>query len=113
MKRIEAIIRPSKIQQLCAILEKVGYSGITVSDVEGHGRQRGGAELMARGIKHRVPFVDKKRVVLVVRDKEADSIMRAIRETVCTGKIGDGKIFVSTIDNVMRISSGETGEDAV
>ena|SRR5208283_1996921 len=113
MKRIEAIIRPSKVTQVCASLEKVGYSGITISDVEGHGSQKGTTERSIRGIICRMPFVEKKRVVLVVKDKEVDGIMKAIREAVCTGKIGDGKIFVSSIDDAMRIRTGETGEAAV
>jgi nitrogen regulatory protein P-II 1 len=113
MKRIEAIIRRTKVEQVFAILEKVGYSGVMISDVAGHGSQKGGTALNARGITHRVPFVDKKRVVLVVKDKEVDSIVKAIREAVCTGKIGDGKIFISTVDNAMRIRTGETGEAAV
>ncbi len=113
MKRIEAIIRPSKVTQVCASLEKVGYSGVTISDVEGHGNQKGTTERSIRGVIHRMPFVEKKRVVLVVKDKEVDSILKAIREAVCTGKIGDGKIFVSSIDDAMRIRTGETGEAAV
>ena len=113
MKRIEAIIRNTKVEQVRAILEKVSYSGVTISDVVGHGSQKGCTELMARGITHRMPFVNKKRVVFVVKDEEVDSIMEAIREAVCTGEIGDGKIFVSTIDNAMRIRTGETGEAAV
>ncbi len=113
MKRIEAIIQPTKLNQLCTNLEKVGYSGLMISDVEGHGNQKGTTERKARGATYRVPFVVKKRVVLVVKDKEVVSIMKAIREAVCTGKIGDGKIFVSSMDNVMRIRTGETGEAAV
>ncbi len=113
MKRIEAIIRPTKVTQVCASLEKVGYSGVTISDVEGHGNQKGTTERSIRGVIQRMPFVEKKRVVLVVKDKEVDGIMKAIREAVCTGKIGDGKIFVSSIEDVMRIRTGETGEVAV
>jgi nitrogen regulatory protein PII len=113
MKRIEAIIRPSKVDELCASLEKVGYSGVMISDVEGHGSQKGTTERHVRCMTYRVPFVEKKRVVLVVKDKEVDGIMKAIREAVCTGRIGDGKIFVSSIDNAMRIRTGETGEAAV
>ena len=112
MKKIEAIIRRTKVNQVCAILEKVGNSGVTISDVEGHGSQNG-IERKVRGITNREPFVQKKRVVLVVKDKEVDRIMNAIREAVCTGEIGDGKIFVSSIDNAMRIRTGETGEAAV
>jgi nitrogen regulatory protein PII len=112
MKRIEAILRPTKVTQVCAILEKVGYSGVTISDVEGHGSQKGIARKV-RGITYRVPFVEKKRVVFVVKDTEVDRIMKAIREAVSTGKIGDGKIFVSSMDNAMRIRTGEIGETAL
>lgn len=113
MKRIEAIIRPARINQICDILEKVGYPGVTVSDVEGHGSQKGFRERKVRGMTYKVPFLEKKRVVLIVKDKEADGIIRAIREAVCTGEIGDGKIFVSTIDDAIRIRTGETGDAAV
>lgn len=112
MKRIEAIIRPTKVPQVCASLENVGYPGVTISDVEGHGRQKG-TERKTRGVTYRVPFVEKKRVVLIVKDKEVDSIMKAIREAVYTGEIGDGMIFVSSMDTAMRIRTGETGETAV
>ncbi len=113
MKKIEAIIRRTKVTQLCASLEKVGYPGLTISDVEGHGNQKGTTERKARGMSYSIPFVEKKRVVLVVKDNEVDGIMKAIRDAVCTGKIGDGKIFVSSIDNAMRIRTGETGDAAV
>jgi len=112
MKRIEAIIRPTQLTQVCASLDKVGCSGITISDVEGHGTQKG-IERKFRGIMYKVPLVEKKRVVLVVKDNEVDRIMKAIREAVCTGEIGDGKIFVSSMDDAMRIRTGETGETAV
>ncbi|MGD0887361.1 MAG: P-II family nitrogen regulator [Thermodesulfovibrionales bacterium] len=112
MKRIEAIIRPTMVTQVCAILDKVGYSGVTISDVEGHGSQKG-TERRVRGVMHRVPFVAKKRLVFIVKDKEVDGIMKTIREAVSTGEIGDGKIFVSSMDNAMRIRTGEIGEIAV
>jgi nitrogen regulatory protein P-II 1 len=112
MKRIEAIIRPTKVTQVCAILNKVGYSGVTISDVEGHGSQKG-IERKIRGIMYKVPLVAKKRLVLVVKDQEVGKIMQAIREAVFTGEIGDGKIFVSSMDDAMRIRTGETGEIAV
>ena len=113
MKRIEAIIRPTKVTQLCASLEKVGYSGVTISDVEGHGSQKGFRERNVRGMTCKVPFLEKKRIVLVVKDNEAGMIIKAIREAACTGKIGDGKIFVSTMDDAIRIRTGETGDAAV
>ena len=113
MKRIEAYIRPSGVRQVCEILEKVGYPGITISDVEGHGRQKGYRELNVRGKICKKPFVEKKRLMLVVEDNDADRIVDAIREAACTAKIGDGKIFVSPMDNAIRISTGETGNVAV
>lgn len=113
MKRIEAIIRPTGVRQVCDILEKVGYPGVMISNVEGHGNQKGFRERNVRGMTCKVPFLEKKRIVLVVKDNEADMIIEAIREAACTGKIGDGKIFVSPMDNVIRIRTGETGDAAV
>jgi nitrogen regulatory protein P-II 1 len=112
MKRIEAIIRPAQLAQVCDSLDKVGYPGVMISDVEGHGTQKG-TELKFRGVMYKVPLVAKKRLVLIVKDMEVDKIMKAIRDAVCTGKIGDGKIFVSPMDDAMRIRTGETGEIAV
>ncbi|MBF0506269.1 MAG: P-II family nitrogen regulator [Nitrospirae bacterium] len=112
MKRIEAIISPTKVDQVCAILENVGYPSVTISNVEGRGSKKG-SERKIRGITYTVPFVEEKRVVLVVKDKEVDGIMKAIREAACTGKTGDGMIFVSSMDNAMSIRTGETGETAV
>jgi len=113
MKRIEVVIQPTKVNQVHDILKKVGYPGVMISDVEGHGRQKGGSERMVRGVTLRLPFLAKKRVVLVVKDDESDGIIRAIREAAYSGKIGDGKIFVSSIDDVIRIRTGETGEAAI
>ena len=112
MKRIEAIIRPTQLTQVCASLDKVGHSGLMVSDVQGHGSQKGTTRKF-RGVMYNVPLVEKKRVVVVAKDNEVDGIMKAIREAVCTGEIGDGKIFVSPMDDAMRIRTGETGEVAV
>ncbi len=113
MKRIEAIIRPSRLTEVCDTLERVGYPGVTVSNVEGHGKQKGFRKINVRGRTCKVPFIDKKRVVLVVKDNEADTIIKAIREAVCTGEIGDGKIFVSPMDDAIRIRTGESGDSAV
>ncbi|HXW69646.1 MAG TPA: P-II family nitrogen regulator [Dissulfurispiraceae bacterium] len=113
MKKIEAIVRPTGVRQVCEILEKVGYPGVMISDIEGHGRQRGFRERNVRGVTCKVPFLEKKRIVLVVQDSEADTIIKAIREAACTGKIGDGKIFVSPMDDAIRIRTGETGDAAV
>jgi nitrogen regulatory protein PII len=113
MKKVEAIIRPTKVNAVCAILEEVGYSGVTISDVEGHGSQKGYRERQVRGVTHRLPFLEKKRIELIVKDNEADTIIKAIRKAVCTGEIGDGKIFVSSMDDAIRIRTGETGDAAV
>jgi nitrogen regulatory protein P-II 1 len=113
MKRIEAIVRPTGVKQVCNMLEKVGYPGVTISNVEGHGRQKGFREVNVRGKMCKMPFIDKKRIMLVVHDNDADRIIKAIREAACTGKMGDGKIFVSPMDDAIRISTGETGDVAV
>ena len=113
MKRIEAIVRPTGVKQVCNILEKVGYPGVTISNVEGHGRQKGFREVNVRGKMCKMPFLEKKRIILVVQDNDADRIIKAIREAACTGKMGDGKIFVSPMDDAIRISTGETGDVAV
>jgi nitrogen regulatory protein P-II 1 len=113
MKRIEVIIRPTMVNQVCAILKKVGYPGVMISDVEGHGRQKGGSERMVRGVTHKLPFLAKKRVVLVVKDNEADGIIKAVRDAAYSGNIGDGKIFVSSMDDAIRIRTGESGEAAI
>ena len=113
MKRIEAIVRPTGVKQVCNILEKVGYPGVTISNVEGHGRQKGFRDVNVRGKMCKMPFIDKKRIMLVVHDNDADRIIKAIREAACTGKMGDGKIFVSPMDDAIRISTGETGDVAV
>lgn len=113
MKKIEAIIRPSGVNQVCAILEGIGYPGITVSDVEGHGKQKGFRERRVRGTTHKVPFLEKKKIELIVKDNEADTIIKAIREAARTGEIGDGKIFVSPMDDAIRIRTGEAGDTAV
>jgi nitrogen regulatory protein P-II 1 len=113
MKRIEAIVRPTGVKQVCNILEKVGYPGVTISSVEGHGRQKGFREVNVRGKMCKMPFLEKKRIILVVQDNDVDRIIKAISKAACTGKMGDGKIFVSPMDDAIRISTGETGDVAV
>lgn len=113
MKRIEAYVRPTGVKQVCDVLEKVGYPGVTISDVEGHGRQKGFRELNVRGKISKQPFLEKKRIMLVVKDNDTDRIVGAIREAACTGNCGDGKIFVSPMDDAIRISTGESGDFAV
>ncbi|MDA8326509.1 MAG: P-II family nitrogen regulator [Nitrospiraceae bacterium] len=112
MKRIEAIIRPTKIGDVLAALEKVGHPGIMVSEIEGHGSQKG-VEQQVRGKTYRVSLLAKKKIDVIVKDQEADKIIQAIRKAVSTGEIGDGKIFVSNMEEAIRIRTGESGEKAL
>lgn len=112
MKRIEAIIRPEKVTEVRQALEKVGFPGLNVSEVEGHGKQKGVIQQW-RGDTYRVQLLPKVRLEIVVSDKDVDKIIRAISETAKTGAVGDGKIFVSTVEEIVRIRTGETGEAAL
>lgn len=112
MKRIEAIIRPNKVGELCAALEKVGHPGLMISDIEGHGSQKG-VEQEVRGKTYKIPLLTKKKVELIVKDQDAGKIVEAIKKAVATGAIGDGKIFVSSMEDAVRIRTGESGEAAV
>jgi len=108
MKRIEAIIRPEKASEVCAALDKVGHHGVTLSQVEGHGDQTGWVNNV-RGISHKVSLLSKTRVEVVVKDEDADKIIEAILNAALTGEVGDGKIFVHDIANVIRIRTKESG----
>lgn len=112
MKRIEAIIRPEKVTEVRQALEKVGFPGLNVTEVEGHGKQKGVVQQW-RGDKYRVELLPKMRLEIVVSDRDVSKIVRAIQEVSKTGAVGDGKIFVSTIEEVIRIRAGETGEAAL
>ncbi|MDA8155715.1 MAG: P-II family nitrogen regulator [Actinomycetota bacterium] len=112
MKKIEAIIRPNKVGDLCAALEKVGHPGLMISDIEGHGSQKG-LEEQVRGKTYKISLLTKKKVELIVKDQDADKIIQTIRKAVNTGAIGDGKIFVSSMEDAVRIRTGESGEAAV
>ncbi|MBI3318109.1 MAG: P-II family nitrogen regulator [Candidatus Omnitrophica bacterium] len=112
MKKIEAIIRPEKLDEVRQALEKVGFPGLNISEVEGHGKQKGVVQQW-RGEQYRVELLPKVRVEIVVSDGDAKKIVRAIQETSKTGAVGDGKIFVSSVDEVIRIRTGETGESAL
>lgn len=112
MKRIEAIIRPAKMGDVLAALEKVGHPGVMVSEIEGHGSQKG-VEHQVRGKTYKVSLLAKKKIDLIVKDQEAGKIIDAIRKAVSTGEIGDGKIFVSSMDDAIRIRTGESGDKAV
>ena len=112
MKRIEAIIRPEKVTEIRHALEKVGFPGLNVSEVEGHGKQKGVVQQW-RGDKYRVEMLPKMRLEIVVSDRDVPKILRAIQDTAKTGAVGDGKIFVSPVEEVIRIRTGEVGEAAL
>ena len=112
MKKIEAIIKPFKLDEVRESLSEIGVNGLTVTDVKGFGRQKGHTELY-RGAEYVVDFLPKIKIELVVTDEMVEAAMDAIIKAAHTGKIGDGKIFVSSIDQVIRIRTGETGESAI
>jgi len=112
MKKIEAIIKPFKLDEVKEAMQDVGIQGITVTEAKGFGRQKGHTELY-RGAEYVVDFLPKVKIDVVVKDDELERAVEAIRTAAQTGRIGDGKIFVSTIDEVIRIRTGETGEDAI
>ena len=112
MKKIEAIIKPFKLDEVKEALAAIGVQGVTVTEVKGFGRQKGHTELY-RGAEYVVDFLPKVKVEVVIPDKLLDSAIDAIVKAARTGKIGDGKIFVLDVGQVVRIRTGETGEDAV
>ena len=112
MKKIEAIIKPFKLDEVKEALQEVGLQGITVTEAKGFGRQKGHTELY-RGAEYVVDFLPKVKVEVVLQDDMLESAVNAIREAAQTGRIGDGKIFISPIEDVVRIRTGETGADAV
>ncbi|MHB1141129.1 MAG: P-II family nitrogen regulator [Sulfuricaulis sp.] len=112
MKKIEAIIKPFKLDDVREALSEVGVSGLTVTEVKGFGRQKGHTELY-RGAEYVVDFLPKVKIELVVDDKMLDRCIEAITGAARTGKIGDGKIFVTTVEQVIRIRTGEQGPEAI
>jgi len=112
MKKIEAIIRPAKVGDVCAALEKIGHPGIMITEIEGHGRQKG-IEQEFRGKTYKTELLTKAKIDIVVNDDDVDKIIKAIREAAFTGKVGDGKIFIYPVDNAIRIRTDELGEAAV
>ena len=112
MKKIEAIIKPFKLDEVKDALQEIDVQGITVSEVKGYGRQKGHTELY-RGAEYVVDFVPKIKLETVVEDERVEQVIEAIVQTAHTGKIGDGKIFVSPIDDAVRIRTGARGEDAI
>jgi nitrogen regulatory protein P-II 1 len=112
MKKIEAVVKPFKLDEVREALSAIGVTGLTVTEVKGFGRQKGHTELY-RGAEYVVDFLPKVKVEVVVADKLADQAIEAIVKSARTGKIGDGKIFVTTVEQVIRIRTGETDEAAV
>ena len=112
MKKIEAIFKPFKLDEVREALSEIGVSGLTVTEVKGFGRQKGHTELY-RGAEYVVDFLPKVKLDVVVPDNLVESAIDAIVKAARTGKIGDGKIFVSSVDQVIRIRTGETNEAAI
>ena len=112
MKRIDAIIKPFKLEDVKEALTEVGIVGMTVTEVKGFGRQKGHTEIY-RGSEYTVDFLPKLKLELVVADDQAANAMKSIQAAANTGKIGDGKIFITSVESATRIRTGETGEDAL
>ena len=112
MKKIEAIIKPFKLDEVKEALQDVGLQGITVVEAKGFGRQKGHTELY-RGAEYVVDFLPKVKLEIVLADELVDRAVDAIRKAAQTGRIGDGKIFVSSVEEAIRIRTGETGPDAI
>ena len=112
MKKIEAIIKPFKLDEVKEALHEIGISGITVTEAKGFGRQKGHTELY-RGAEYVVDFLPKVKLEVMVSDDIADRVVEAIAAAAQTGRIGDGKIFVSNIESALRIRTGETNDDAI
>jgi nitrogen regulatory protein P-II 1 len=112
MKKIEAIIQPHKLDDVKEALKGIGIDGITVSEVRGHGRQKGHTEVY-RGMEYQVDFLPKIKIETVVPDARVDEITSALTEAARTGKLGDGKIFIYDVTEAIRIRNGDTGEAAL
>jgi len=112
LKKIEAIIKPFKLEDVKEALTEAGITGMTVSDVKGYGRQQGHSELY-RGAEYVVDFLPKIKIELIVSENDVDSTINIIIEAAKTGKIGDGKIFVSPVEKIVRIRTGEEDEEAI
>ena len=112
MKMVTAIIKPFKLDDVREALHEVGIAGITVTEVKGFGRQKGHTELY-RGAEYKVDFLPKLKLETAVREDLVEQVVEAIQKSALTGKIGDGKIFVSSLEQTIRIRTGETGPDAL
>ncbi len=112
MKMVTAIIKPFKLDDVRMALSELGVAGMTISEVKGFGRQKGHTELY-RGAEYVIDFVPKLKLELVVSEDRVDQVVEAIIENTRSGKVGDGKIFITPVDQVVRIRTGETNEDAI
>ena len=112
MKKIEAIIKPFKLDEVKDALNALGVQGMTVTEVKGFGRQKGHVELY-RGAEYDISFIPKVKMELVIADSMVDKVVSTIQEKAKTGKIGDGKIFISKLEEIIRIRTGERGEPAI
>ncbi len=112
MKKIEAIIKPFKLDDVKEALQELGLQGMTVTEAKGYGRQKGHTELY-RGAEYVVDFLPKLKIEVVVGEDMVEAVLEAIQSAARTGRIGDGKIFVSSLENVIRIRTGESGVDAI
>jgi len=112
MKKIEVIIKPFRLDDVKDALADIGITGMTVYEVKGYGRQKGHSELY-RGAEYTVDFMPKIKIDIVVNDEDIDKIVEVVVESAKTGKIGDGKIFISDIEKIIRVRTGETGSEAV
>jgi len=112
VKKIEAVIKPFKLDDVKEALNEIGIQGMTISDVKGYGRQKGHKEIY-RGAEYVVDFIPKIKVEIVVTNEQADKVVEQIRKAAYTGKIGDGKIFVLPVEEALRVRTGEKGTDAL
>ena len=112
MKKIEAVIKPFKLDDVKEALNEIGIQGMTISEVKGYGRQKGHKEIY-RGAEYVVDFIPKIKIEIVVAADRADQVVQKIREAANTNKIGDGKIFIIPVEQALRVRTGETGSDAI
>lgn len=112
MKKIEAIVRPAKVNDVIAALTELGHPGIMVTDLEGHGKQKG-IEQEVRGKTYKVELLPKSRIEVIVKDKDVKKTVDAIQKSALTGEVGDGKIFIYPVDDAIRIRTAESGDSAI
>ncbi|OGR05419.1 MAG: transcriptional regulator [Deltaproteobacteria bacterium RIFOXYD12_FULL_50_9] len=112
MKKIEAIIKPFKLDEVKSALNEIGIKGMTITEVKGYGRQKGHKEIY-RGAEYVVDFIPKVKIEIVVEASKVDQIVEAIRQAANTGKIGDGKIFILPVEDIIRVRTGEKGKEAI